>query len=556
LETVVRYYSLKENNNLKRIMPDCEMCSKMATYTMEGEPPSLCGVHRAPGMYNYYAEICKFEDCGVFASYGKPGGTRRLYCARHRKEGTVDLTIKLCCMESCTNTKKAIFGYEGEYDRYCSAHRQRGMKDLENKLCSYDGCSVHPNFNYPGATTGVFCKAHSELGMMDVRNRKCAHSGCTINPNFNTPGEKCGLYCAKHKIAGMQNVASKKCIYEGCGKQPTYNIKGETRGLYCSKHCLKDMINVISKRCAYDSCTKIPSYNYKGETKGLYCSVHALEKMENVKSKRCEETGCTKFAHLGPLFGLAKHCWGHKKPNEYKNRVPKCEYKGCKEKPFWSDTNYPKSCESHVKEEYSNIVESECISCGLESYINEVGDGMCNDCSDFITHKVHKVKEKHIGDVLDEHDIKYESADKVVEGGCDKYRPDYVIDNLLYKIIVEVDENQHRSYACECEIGRMISIQQSFFGTPVLFIRYNPDNYTDSGGILRRGGNTNPKREKVLIESIRRLKTFVESGGEWNKPLSVIYLFYDGYDGIQTITDIDYINFSLSEITETLEKIE
>lgn len=44
-------------------------------------------------------------------------------------------------------------------------------------------------------------------------------------------------------------------------------------------------------------------------------------------------------------------------------------------------------------------------------------------------------------------------------------------------IIVECDENQHGSYACECELGRMITLFQDYGGMPVVFIRYNPDNY-------------------------------------------------------------------------------
>jgi hypothetical protein len=227
---------------------------------------------------------------------------------------------------------------------------------------------------------------------------------------------------------------------------------------------------------------------------------------------------------------------------------PKCEVSGCKIKPFWSDTNYPKACEEHASEEYTNIVEKPCSLCGLDSFINEGSAGMCNDCSDFTVRKVHKSKESHIKDVLDAHDIKYDSADNVVAGGCSKYRPDFIIDCGVFTIVLEVDENQHKSYACECEISRMIQLHQDFGGTPIVFIRYNPDSYRDASGATRRGGVRNPTREKVLIDVIRRLQVKTE----WEYTLAVTYLYYDGFNGTIEFTDIDYFDHSISDIAETI----
>lgn len=533
-------------------MPTCFKCPKMAAYSHDGENPEYCGDHREIEMINVYAEICRNKDCKKFASYGVSGKTNRIYCALHKKKGMIDKTISRCCVKECTNMKKAIFGYKGEMQRYCRVHRKDDMIDMENKSCAEEDCMIHPTYNVPGKIGGLYCKNHAKPDMIDVLNKKCAYSGCRTNPHYNKPGEKRGIFCTKHKEPDMIQVNARLCLEESCAKQPTYNIKGEKKGIYCTAHKKKDMMNVIDRICLDDKCNKVPTFNYPNTTPALYCRQHAKKDMVNIKSKRCETKDCMSYAHYGMLFGLKRHCRKHSSPNEYINRHPKCAVEGCKTKPYWSDTNYPKTCEVHVEEGYNNIIEKACKSCGLESFINEEGKGLCNDCLDFTINKVHKSKETHIRDVLDAHEIYYDVADTIIQGGCSRYRPDFIIDNLYYTIIVEVDENQHKSYACECEIGRMVGIHQDFGGTPILFIRYNPDNYRDECDTLKKGGIQNPRREKELIKLIQKLQLDMERGGEWNKPLSVIYLFYDGYDGNQKITEIDYINNTIQEISLSL----
>jgi len=96
-----------------------------------------------------------------------------------------------------------------------------------------------------------------------------------------------------------------------------------------------------------------------------------------------------------------------------------------------------------------------------------------------------------------------------------------------------IDENQHKSYACECEQGRMIQLHQDFGGTPVLFIRYNPDSYKDYEGKIQK---QNKNRETKLIELLKGLNHRTD----WNYPLSVYYLYYDGYNNIPKLEEIIY----------------
>ena len=285
------------------------------------------------------------------------------------------------------------------------------------------------------------------------------------------------------------------------------------------------MINIKSKTCIHPGCNTRPNYNKKGEKNALYCASHKLENMINVKDKTCIYLGCNIHASYGKLFMPKNHCATHKSSNEYLKNNPKCEFSNCKNKPFFTNdkTNYPKRCELHKLNDDINIIEKPCSSCNLPNFINN-DLSLCNDCFDYNIKKVHKAKEQHIKDVLNANDMNYISHDKIPEFGCYKKRPDFIFDFIIFYVILEVDENQHKSYACECEQARMVMLHQEFGGAPLLFIRYNPDDYIDHLGNKIKGNNKH--RESKLIEMLKCLK----NRKEWNEPISVYYLYYDGYD--------------------------
>jgi hypothetical protein len=94
--------------------------------------------------------------------------------------------------------------------------------------------------------------------------------------------------------------------------------------------------------------------------------------------------------------------------------------------------------------------------------------------------KSFKLKEQHmvefIKEQFQEEDIVF---DKIVNGGCSKRRPDAYIDKFTHVVIVECDEEQHRDYDTTCENKRVMELFQDFGNRPIVFIRFNPDNYTD-----------------------------------------------------------------------------
>ena len=49
-------------------------------------------------------------------------------------------------------------------------------------------------------------------------------------------------------------------------------------------------------------------------------------------------------------------------------------------------------------------------------------------------------------------------------------------------IIVEIDENKHTDYDCSCENKRLMELSQDVGHRPIVFIRFNPDDYNDANG--------------------------------------------------------------------------
>ena len=99
-----------------------------------------------------------------------------------------------------------------------------------------------------------------------------------------------------------------------------------------------------------------------------------------------------------------------------------------------------------------------------------------------------------------------------------------LINNTL--LVIETDENQHKSYNAMDEETRYDDLYMAFSGKWV-YIRFNPDKY-----VAKNGKNKNPMistRLPVLLDEIKKQVTRIEN--EQNKELiERIYMYYDNYD--------------------------
>jgi hypothetical protein len=392
---------------------------------------------------------------------------------------------------------------------YCATHKKDGMIDVVHKTCFHEECKKQPKFNAVGEKNGLYCSAHKREGMVDVLNKTCIHPECKTHPKFNAVGEKNGLYCSAHKKDGMINVADKTCIHEGCETLPTFNIKGQ-KALYCSAHKKDGMINVVNKTCIHEGCEKQPKFNIKGQKNGLYCSFHKTDGMINVVDKTCIHEGCETLPYFnieGEKTGL--YCSAHKREG-----MIDIKHKTCKSE--W--------CSTQVQKKYDGY----CLFC----YMNMFPDKPVS--------RNYKTKEYSVVEYVKTQfpNLNW-VADKIVNGGCSKRRPDLLLDLGDQVIIVEVDENQHTDYDCSCENKRTMELSQDVGHRPIVFIRFNPDDYKQDGENITSCWGQNQKgvcvvRKSKKDEWTQRLKTLEEQIYYWvnpsnmtNKTVEIIQLFYD-----------------------------
>ena len=124
--------------------------------------------------------------------------------------------------------------------------------------------------------------------------------------------------------------------------------------------------------------------------------------------------------------------------------------------------------------------------------------------------------------------------DKMIDKGeCIRNRPDFLLEspNKTHFVIIEVDEYQHDHYQEECECSRMINISQAL-GMPIIFIRYNPDEYKIDNKKKNPAHNTRMKTlQKWLNWTLNKSFDDLQEIGY----CSMVQLFYDGWNETSTI---------------------
>ena len=303
----------------------------------------------------------------------------------------------------------------------------------------------------------------------------------------------------------------RKCVEPTCDKYPMYNYEGE-KAKYCVIHKLENMVNVVSKTCIHPNCKKQPVFNVEGQTKGLFCSEHKSENMVDVISKTCVHPNCNTRAVFnveGQTKGL--FCSEHKSEN-----MVDVKHKTCK----------THLCNIRVKDKYDGY----CLRC----YIHLFPDNP--------NARNYKTKEKNVTDFIT---INFQNLnwiiDKKVQDGCSKRRPDLLLDLGYQIIIIEIDENQHADYDCSCENKRIMELSKDVGHRPIIFIRFNPDDYkninneniTSCFGIDNRSGVLIVKKskQKEWNERLNVLKNVIEYWinieNKTDKIIEIIQLFYD-----------------------------
>jgi hypothetical protein len=515
----------------------CKSCEKCASFAHVGEWQQYCATHKMPGMVNVTIKhnLCKHPGCPKLSSYAFQG-EKRQFCLDHKQSGMVDV-VHLRCTKC--NTRPS-FGYEQGRPLCCVAHKEKDMEDVVTKtICQDINCKKHAIFGYEPKKP-LKCVQHKAGDMIDVKNRMCKYVNCSIRPSFGFPSGV-AEYCVTHKTEGMLDLYKRHCLHPGCNVSPTYGYNGTNKSLFCSEHKLKDMIVTHGKKCEH--CGKKPSYGYEIGNP-LRCFTHKTDDMKDVIHKRC--IMCDTVASFGIEGGKKTHCSQHKTDAMLNLSSRYCSYDGCNVHPSYGyiDTKTRLYCKKHALDDMVSITLQKCILCPTSATLPKYR-GYCMRCfvytfPDEPVSRNYRIKEKHFTDwVRQEFTNMNIQINQTINGGCSKRRPDVFIDMLTHSIIMEFDENQHEDYDTTCEVVRINELYTDLADRPIVFIRFNPDEYNDNEGNFY----------KSCFKYIQSGIPVIESQEEWEKrlmkvknvvnqnilyvpdePITIIYLYYEGFD--------------------------
>jgi hypothetical protein len=188
--------------------------------------------------------------------------------------------------------------------------------------------------------------------------------------------------------------------------------------------------------------------------------------------------------------------------------------------------------------------------CCKDTQGNRKYEGYCTRCYIYLFPdneicRNYKTKERTVVDYILENFPNFTwVADKKIQDGCSKRRPDLILDLGYQVIIIEIDENMHCNYDCTCENKRIMEISQDVGHRPIVMIRFNPDAYVDIDGDkvkspwnpTENGILSYKKTNQTKTEWKARLKVLKKQIEYWSKPknktdktIEIVQLFYDGF---------------------------
>lgn len=402
----------------------------------------------------------------------------------------------------CGKVQHPTFGLPSEgIMKCCKDCRTEEMISLFKKLCQCGKC--FPVYNLPGEKTGICCKSCKTAEMVNIKDKKCFCG--RVVPIFGVDGGK-PTHCFQCKTDDMIDLVNRNKMCE-CGKaRATLNYPGEDKAKFCDS-CKKDgMVNVIDKKC---KCGRAqPNFGFEEVGKAVCCGECREENMIDIRNAnkmciKCKKTRAN-YAKDGSAKGL--YCLDCKEDGMVNVMDTKC--KGI-------DGICPFNSQGTFKYDYY------CSPCFTRIHPNDPR----------IAKTKFKTKEIKVRDFINTHFEGFIHDKPLWTAHCDcsiRRRIDHriLIGNTL--LVVETDENQHRSYNEMDEQIRYDDLFMAFSGKWI-YIRFNPDKYKNSKGKLR-----NTKLDDRLQTLKREIeKQILRIKNDTNTEiLERVYLYYDGYEHI------------------------
>jgi hypothetical protein len=567
----------REKVNTKRRKNICEVCGIKGIFNFEGEKQGkFCKTHKKIGMIDVIIPkcvVCKKKQ----PVFNYENESKATHCKGCSEVGMVDILSPKCII---CKKKQPVFNYENESKAtHCKDCSEEGMVDILSPKCII--CKkTKPSFNYENESKATHCKDCSEEDMIDIK-----HSKCIIckkkRPSFNYENESKATHCKDCSEEDMIDIKHSKCTV--CQKKiPSFNYENEIKATHCKDCCEEDMIDIKHPVCVICK-KKRPNFNFEGETKATHCKDCSEENMVDIKSKKCivcnikrpsfnfegevKATHCKNCSEIGMIdikhskcivcknhasFGYINqprtYCARHKLPLMFKKKYL-CQE--CDNVAEYGDEE-PSHCFIHQKNNELCLLGQKCKQCLRENELcnkEQICLTYCKPTETTIAiKKIIKKKEALVLAYVD-NNLKTDLIpidDRIIDISCVKRRPDRLYDCGTHYVIIEVDEggDNHSSASIGCiydkktqEQRRMIQIFEALSlgpdvcdnkiisQIPVIFIRFNPDNFRVNGKIQKVNMQ---KRLEVLLKCINYCITYnIE---KFNAIINVKYLYYNEYD--------------------------
>lgn len=433
---------------------------------------------------------CQNTGCNKRALYGSPDDRKPLFCSEHKPATYIHVFHKYCEVSGCT-TRASYGDADSKTKKYCATHKALGMIVVNAHYCQHNECNKVATFKVD-ATDTWFCASHKPDWVMST-DKRCQHEGCTVQPSFGYQSNK-PTHCKMHKEPDMMNVKGLKCTISGCNKHATYGNKKTNKKERCAEHANNTMINLCTDVCQTEGCNKFATFGLI-VNKPVSCNEHKTPEMSNVKAQECLEMGCERYATWGIIKSKPTHCQTHAS----ESMIPK--YKICKHA----------DCKISVTPEYD----------------------YCAHHDDENKRRV-RVREAQVASFLQQAQMNWTSWNNEIQNGREcggAYRPDFVFETQTHVVILEVDEHQHAQKGYSCDNRRMVDIFNAYGGTPVYFIRFNPDSY-------RIGGNRRNRRTDRRLDLLLETLKFGLNNLPLH-PLLITRLYYDHQTSLRSHSEVD-----------------
>ncbi len=394
--------------------------------------------------------------------------------------------------QACKECGGSAVCEHGKFKRICkecngSAYCTHNKNKIYCKDCSPKSYCIHDKFR----KTCIECNGSDtcEHNKLKYLCKECGGKGICIHNRQKLSCKDCGN-------------GSSICSH-GKNKQICKDCNG-------SKICIHKKFKILCQECSPQSFCKHNKNKYNCQE----CSPQSFCK-HNKNKYNCKECSPQYLCEHNKNKYICKDCCGsslciHKK---IKSLCKICDgAKLCKSE--W--------CETTGNAKYNNY----CLFC----YINLFPDQEIT--------RNYKTKEKDVVDRIKNIFPDFSWVhDKKIQDGCSRRRPDLLLDIGTHIIIIEIDENKHNDYNCICEHKRLMELSQDLQHRPIIFIRFNPDEYTNDKGELVKScwklnklGIMQISKSKIL-EWEERIECLIIQIDYWinhstEKTIEIIELFY------------------------------